>query len=164
MRAISKHDRRFLQLCFEVRENSHDPDRKVGAVIADRADHVLAVGTNAPPLALKLTVADSHEAMRQDRAWKYFMLEHAERNAIFTAYAQGKVLLGATMYTTLFPCADCARAIVAAGLSRLVVLGIAKDPIRDEKWLEHYGHADRILAMAGVTVDLIMPAEIVAGD
>jgi dCMP deaminase len=164
MSAISEHDRRFLQLCFEVREKSHDPDRKVGAVIADDADQVLSVGTNAPPSALKLTLADSYEAVRKDRAWKYFMLEHAERNAIFAAYAEGKLLVGSTMYTTLFPCADCARAIVAAGLSRLVVLGLAKDPIRDEKWLEHYRHADRMLAMAGVDVDIVDPAEIMAVD
>jgi dCMP deaminase len=162
--AISKQDRSFLRLCFEVRENSHDPDRSVGAVIVDGADDVLGVGTNAPPSALKLTLAESHEAVRQDRAWKYFTLEHAERNAIFTAYAQGKLLAGATMYTTLFPCADCARAIVAAGLSRLVVFGLAKDPIRDEKWLEHYRHADRMLAMAGVIVDVVDPAEIISGD
>jgi dCMP deaminase len=162
--AISKRDARFLQMCFEVRENSHDPDRKVGAVVVGSADQVVAVGTNAPPTALQLTLTESHDAVRQDLTWKYFMLEHAERNAIFTAYAQGKLLKGATMYSTLFPCADCARAIVAAGLSRLVVLGLAKDPIRDEKWLEHYHYADRMLTMAGIAVDVIDPAEIRAGD
>lgn len=162
--AISKQDRHYLQLCFEVRENSHDPERKVGAVITDDADNVVATGTNAPPLSLNLTLAESHEAVRQDRTWKYFVLEHAERNAIFSAYAQGKVLAGATMYSTLFPCADCARAIVAARLSRLVVLGLEKDPIRDEKWLDHYRHAERILALAGVAVDVVDPAELTAAD
>jgi dCMP deaminase len=162
--AISIQDRRFLLLCHEVRENSYDPDRKVGAIIANNADQVLATGTNAPPSALKLTIAKSHESIREDRSWKYFMLEHAERNAIFAAYAQGKSMVGATMYSTLFPCADCARAIVASGFSRLVVLGMARDPVRDEKWLEHYRHADRMLAMAGVAVDVVDPAEITAGD
>jgi dCMP deaminase len=88
------------------------------------------------------------------------MLEHAERNAIFAAYAEGKSMVGATIYSTLFPCADCARAIVAAGLSRLVVLGMTKDPVRDEKWLEHYRHAERIFARAGVAVDVIAPQDV----
>jgi dCMP deaminase len=162
--AISIQDRRFLLLCHEVRENSYDPDRKVGAVIAGNADQILATGTNAPPSALKLTIAESHKSIREDRSWKYFMLEHAERNAIFAAYAQGKSMVGATIYSTLFPCADCARAIVAAGLSRLVVLGVARDAARDEKWLEHYRYADRMLEMAGIAVDVIDPAETMAED
>jgi dCMP deaminase len=151
--AISTQNRRFLLLCEEVRQGSHDPDRKVGVVVADASGQILAAGTNAPPASLGLTVAESHQAIAQDPDWKYFMLEHAERNAIFAALVQGKSLTGATMYGTLFPCADCARAIVASGLSRLVVFGLGSDPHRDKKWLEHYRHAERILALAGVTVE-----------
>ena len=153
--AISSRDHRFLMQCLEVRENSHDPDRKVGVIVTDGADQVIALGTNAPPMSLKLTIEESHDAIRQDPAWKYFMLEHAERNAIFAAFAKGKSLVGATMYSTLFPCADCARAIVAAGVARLVVPGLTRDPVRDRKWLDHYRHAERILGMAGVAVDII---------
>jgi dCMP deaminase len=162
--AISIDDRRFLLLCEEVREHSHDPDRKVGAVIIDGAGQKLAVGANAPPPPLGLTAAGSHEAIAHDPNWKYFMLEHAERNAIFAAYNQGKSLVGATMYGTLFPCADCARAIVAAGLSRVVVLGLDKNPARDAKWLEHYRYAECILTMAGIAVEIVDPKEIAAAD
>jgi dCMP deaminase len=155
--AISESDRRFLLLCRKVREGSHDPDRKVGTVIADEAGQQLAVGTNAPPRSLGLTASESLEAMRHNPAWKYFLLEHAERNAIYAAYAEGKSLAGATMYGTLFPCADCARAIVAAGLSRLVIFGLGENPDRDEKWLEHYRYAKEILARAGLTVEIVDP-------
>ena len=161
---ISTRDRHFLLLCNEVREGSHDPHRKVGVVIADGAGQQIAVGTNAPPISLGFTAAESHEAIRQDPAWKYFMLEHAERNALFAAYAKGTSLAGATMYGTLFPCADCARAIVAAGLTRLVVLGLTRDPVRDEKWLEHYGYAERILALAGVAVEIVDPKDIASAS
>lgn len=162
--AISIRDRRFLLLCNEAREDSHDPGRKVGAVIVDGSGQQLAIGSNAPPPALGLTVAESREAIAHDPTWKYFMLEHAERNAIFAAYNQGKSLVGATMFGTLFPCADCARAIVAAGISRLVVLGLGKDPVRDEKWLEHYRYAERILAMAAIAVDIVDPREVTSAD
>jgi dCMP deaminase len=151
---ISARDNDLLLLCEQVRENSHDPERKVGAVIVDTAGQVIAVGTNAPPLSLNLTIAQSHEAIRRDPTWKYFMLEHAERNAIFAACRKGELLAGATMYSTLFPCADCARGIVAAALSRLVVQN-TRDPERDEKWLDHYKYARRLLAMAGVTVEVV---------
>jgi dCMP deaminase len=162
--AISIDDRRFLLMCNEAREDSHDPDRKVGTIIVDSAGQKLAVGANAPPPPLGLTAAESHEAIAHDPTWKYFMLEHAERNAIFAALNQGKSLVGATMYGTLFPCADCARAIVAVGLSRLVVLGLDKDPMRDVKWLEHYRYAERVLAMAGIVVEIVDPNEITAAD
>lgn len=162
--AISRQDCRFLNLCKKVREDSHDPDRKVGVLIADQAGHILAIGTNAPPVSLGLTAAQSAKSIQTDPSWKYFMLEHAERNAIFAAYAQGRSLAGATMYGTLFPCADCARAISATGILRLVVLGGGRDPVRDTKWLEHYRFAERVLALAGVTVDIVDPTEIITTD
>ncbi|MGJ4940948.1 deoxycytidylate deaminase [Bradyrhizobium sp. HKCCYLS1011] len=162
--ATSRRDLRLLQLCDEVRQSSHDPDRKVGAVVANAAGEVLAVGTNAPPAALGLTVAQSHAAIRQDPNWKYFLLEHAERNAIFEALNRGRALSGATMYGTLFPCADCARAIVASGLTRLVVLGPGLDTIRDQKWLDHYRHAQRIFELAGLTVEVVNPDELKSQD
>jgi dCMP deaminase len=161
--AISRQDRRLLLLCEEVRQDSHDPDRKVGVVIAN-GEQILAVGTNAPPTSLGLTPAESHEAIRQDASWKYFMLEHAERNAIFAAHVRGQSLIGTTMYGTLFPCADCARAIVASGVARLVVFALDFDPVRDEKWLDHYRRAESIFALAGVAVDVVNPEDVAAGD
>lgn len=152
--AISERDRQFLLLCNEVRKGSHDPDRQVGAVIVDRSGHQIAAGTNAPPHVLRLTLDQSRESIRNNSDWKYFVLEHAERNAIFSAYAESKPLEGGTMYTTLFPCADCARAIVAAKLARLVVLGITYDSERDAKWINHYRHAEQILALAGIMVEI----------
>jgi dCMP deaminase len=162
--AISREDRQFLLLCDEVRQDSHDPDRKVGAIIVDLDGQLIARGTNAPPSALNLTIADSQTAIRQDRRWKYFVLEHAERNAIFDALLRGNSLKGTTMYSTLFPCADCARAIVASGVSRLVVLGVGLDPDRDQKWLDHYRHAERIFELAGVMVETINPDELTEAD
>lgn len=82
------------------------------------------------------------------------MLEHAERNAINAARDQHLKLAGSTMYGSLFPCADCARAIVAAGISRLVVPSLSSDPARDSKWLDHYRYAYEIFDLAGIRVDV----------
>jgi dCMP deaminase len=156
--AISELDRRILDRCEEVKEASHDPHRKVGVVIADGEGTELATGTNAPPAKLGLALSDTHTEISRDPNWKYFLLEHAERNAINSARDQGISIQGATMYGTLFPCADCARAIVSAGISRLVVPGPGGNPQRDEKWLQHYQYAHKIFDLAGVVVD-IAPAE-----
>jgi dCMP deaminase len=155
--ALSNVDRQFLLRCEEVKEESHDPHRKVGVLIVDDQDQVISVGTNAPPHQLGLSRYDSHAAIAVDPEWKYFMLEHAERNAINAARNDGKSAVGATMYGTLFPCADCARAIVAAGISRLVVSGPGGNPDRDRKWIDHYRYAHRILELARVQVDIASP-------
>lgn len=152
MTSINK-DYANLFLCEEVLEGSHDPNRRVGVVIVNTKNVVLSTGTNAPPTRMGLKREDSHRMFALDPQSKYFLLEHAERNAIHSAYHKGKSLSGATIYSTLFPCADCARAIVAAGIERLVVPAKEIDPIRDEKWLDHYRHARKIFELAGVEID-----------
>lgn len=139
---------------------SYDPHRKVGAVVVDTSGSVIAEGANAPPTVFGLSREETEAAISQYPSWKYFMLEHAERNAIYAARDGGVSLVGATMYGTLFPCADCARAIVAAGIGRLVVSTADNDPRRDEKWRDHYNYARQIFDMAGVAVDLADPLDL----
>ncbi|NMG39769.1 hypothetical protein GRZ55_10995 [Chelativorans sp. ZYF759] len=153
--AISHNDLRLLRQSQAAQEGSHDPHRKVGAVIADANGRILGVGANAPPKRLSLTLLQSHAAVEGDPHWKYHVLEHAERNAIFSALQNGSQLLGATMYGTLFPCADCARAIVAVGIARVVVPSPGGDAVRDQKWLDHYRYARSIFELAGVTVEMV---------
>lgn len=52
--------------------------------------------------------------------------EHAERNALLQV--PRNMTLGAEMYSALFPCSDCAKQIVGAGISRLVYLNHYKEP------------------------------------
>ena len=51
---------------------------------------------------------------------KVKFIEHAERNAIYNACKFGISLKGTTAYLPWFPCADCARALVAVGVVRMV--------------------------------------------
>jgi len=155
---ITLVDRRMIAQTEEVRKSSHDPHRQVGVVIANGAS-IISTGANEPPHSLALTPAVSRRLIAEDPDWKYFVLEHAERNAIFSAWRSGAQVAGSTMYGTLFPCADCARAIAAAGIRRLVVPKPGGDSLRDRKWAEHYQYAGRILNLARVTVDFFDPAE-----
>jgi dCMP deaminase len=153
--ATSATDISFLLLCEEIKEASHDPHRQVGAVIVGEDGTIIATGSNSPPEALGLTRSESHAAIEHDPKWKYFMLEHAERNAINAARDQGLSLAGATAYGTLFPCADCARALVAAGVRRLVVSTADQNRQRDEKWSDHYSYSHAILTRGNIQVELI---------
>ena len=161
---LSPDDQKFLRQCKAASRESHDPHRQVGVVIVSQSGHLLATGTNKPPLAMNLRLQDSHKAITEDPAWKYFMLEHAERNAIVNARQLGHVLDHSTMYGTLFPCADCARAIVAAGIARLVVPSPKNNSPRDVKWQAHYSYAVQIFKLAGVQIVYANPDEVGASD
>ena len=49
---------------------------------------------------------------------KYLYTTHSELNAILNY--RGGCLEGATLYVTLFPCNECAKAIIQAGIKKLV--------------------------------------------
>ena len=146
------------QILKDTAALSHDPHRPVGVVIADRTGSIISTGSNRPPERFAFEQADTLEAIRHDPSWKYYMMEHAERNAILEALKRGSSLKGAVMYGTLFPCSDCARAIVAAGIERLVVPKPGIHPERDERWRSHYEYARKIFDLGGVQVDFYDPA------
>ena len=53
---------------------------------------------------------------RHEGDGRFVWMEHAERSAIFDAARRGLATEGAALATTFFPCIDCARAIVMAGV------------------------------------------------
>lgn len=134
----------------ELLGKSHDPHRPVGVVIADNSGHILSEATNMPPQRFHFAPSDTHNAIDNDPTWKYFMMEHAERNAIIEALKRGNSLEGATLYGTLFPCADCARAIVAAGIEEVVVPKPGLHPDRDERWRSHYEYATKVFELGNI--------------
>ena len=94
---------------------SKDRSRHAGAVIVDDRNVLVSIGWNGFPRGINDDVDTRHE-----RPAKYKWTEHAERNAIFNAAANGHHTRGCTMYLQWYPCADCARAIIQAGIIKLV--------------------------------------------
>ncbi|WP_093324170.1 deaminase [Shimia haliotis] len=101
----------------EVSTKSDDPDRQVGAVIYAPDGRVVSASANklVTPRNEKYSVRTS----RVDNQ-KYYWIEHAERGAIFSALKNGIDLSECLMAVSLFPCADCARAIIQAGIPTLL--------------------------------------------
>ncbi len=110
--------RRFMGLCDHISSWSEDRDIHVGCVIVSPdAQVVRAMGYNGLPRGV--SAADDS---RFDRASgeKFFWFEHAERNAIYNAARSGTTLEGCTAYVNRFPCADCGRALIQAGIAQLI--------------------------------------------
>jgi dCMP deaminase len=105
-------NKRFMDLAEHVAEWSKDPSTKVGAVIVNEKRQVLSMGYNGFPRS----VYDCKERYN-DRSTKLKFVAHAERNALDNTYTDVE---GATLYSTLYPCSDCAKGIIQRGIKRVV--------------------------------------------
>jgi dCMP deaminase len=92
---------------------SDDPSTKNGAIIY-RDNKVVGYGVNRFTRGVDVTPE------RLQRPAKYAFMEHAERNAIYSTWENGYSPVGAIMVCPWFSCADCARAIVAAGIVKII--------------------------------------------
>lgn len=111
--AIPTWDEYFLAIAEVVRTKSRDRETKIGAVIVDEDNQIVATGYNGFPRGVE------YSDERLQRPAKYDFFEHAERNAIFAAARRGIPLKGCRLYLAgkHFSCLDCARAIIQTGIS-----------------------------------------------
>ena len=139
-------DDTFIDLMHVIAKRSDDPRTKVGCVIADDTKTLVAVGYNGAPRGIDNKLV-SHADPPEE---KYEYVEHADRNAIYNACRKGLSVLGCTMYLPWCPCAACARAIIQAGISEIV---IERDTVQ-ERWWASCNHAMKMLRQAGLSVRL----------
>lgn len=105
----------YLRHAYKVAaEFGTDPSTQNGALLVDRYGAILVAAANRFPAGVRET------AERWERPLKYAFVEHAERNAIFSAAREGVRTEGLTMYCPWFACADCGRAIIQAGVTEVV--------------------------------------------
>lgn len=125
---------------------SHDPSRKVGSVIVDIDRRIVSTGYNGFPAG----VIDS-EVRYNNRELKYRLVKHAEDNAI--AFSHKSDLRDCTLYSTLYPCAQCAGSMIRAGIRRVVV---QKSPDFDNDRLsEDFRLTREIFEECGVVVTMM---------
>ncbi len=101
------------QLVIDMEQCSTDPDTQVGCVITDTYGNILSTGANAHTANVDPSPENSA------RPEKYDWIEHAERNAIYSAARRGVPLMGTKMSLPGFPCVECARAIAQSGIALL---------------------------------------------
>lgn len=104
---------KYLPIALTVASLSKDPSTQAGCCILGEGSEVLSVGYNGAPRG---STAD--EDLRfADRRTKYLWASHAELNAITNAARIGVCLKGSSLVTTHFPCSECAKAIIQAGIT-----------------------------------------------
>lgn len=121
---------------------SKDPCTKVGACIVSRDTRIKSCGYNGFPQAIKNN--DQALPWKKDGDWldtKYPYVVHAELNAILNTK---QPLNDCILYVTLFPCNECVKAIIQAGITEVVYLNDSK---HDKKEMIA---ARRMLDLAGI--------------
>lgn len=147
MERTQEWDQRWLDLATSIGLWSKDRVHKVGCVIVGEANQILSTGYNGFPRG----VDDDIDA-RHERPAKYDFTEHAERNAIFNATRFGAVLLGSDVYSSLFPCIACSRAIIQIGAKTV----ITHTPNMDHpRWGREFEFSIEMLAEVGIGIRMV---------
>ncbi len=138
-------DEFYLDMADVIAARSKDRSAKIGAVIV-KENAVISMGYNGFPRGTNDAVESRHE-----RPAKYLYTEHGERNAVYNAARHGISTVGGTMYTQGVPCADCSRAVIQAGITRLVARWQANEKVFPG-WIETCRVGREMLEEAGVEV------------
>lgn len=120
-------DEHFMDMAILVAQRSKDPSTKVGCVVVSEDKIVVATGYNGLPRG----VEDRSE--RMERPAKYLWTSHAEENAVAQSARVGAKLKGGTAFVTHHPCSRCARSLIQAGITR-VVIGDGTTSMPDEEF------------------------------
>jgi dCMP deaminase len=110
-------DEYFMAVAVLAGMRSKDPNTQVGACIVSENNRILSMGYNGFPNGVS---DDEFPWCREGEPLnnKYFYSTHSELNAILNY--RGGSLEGAKLYVTLFPCNECAKAIIQAGIRTVV--------------------------------------------
>ena len=110
-------DEYFMGIAMLAARRSKDPNTQVGACIVSQDNIIISTGYNGMP---KGCSDDEYPWEREGEDTKYPYVVHAELNAILNA--SGRSLKGSRLFVALFPCNECAKAIIQSGISEVVYL------------------------------------------
>jgi deoxycytidylate deaminase len=100
----------YMRLAETSALRSKDPNTKVGCFIANKDNKPVSAGYNGFPAGMEESYLDWSSPN------KYNFVVHAEANAIINATQS---LKGCTLFSTLYPCRECAKLIAAAQISKV---------------------------------------------
>ena len=103
-------DEYFMGIALLSAQRSKDSHTQVGACIVNHENKILSLGYNMP------WERNGENPVNT----KYMYVCHAELNAILNRSSGS--LEGAKLYVTLFPCNECAKAIIQSGIKEVVYM------------------------------------------
>jgi dCMP deaminase len=145
----SNWDLRWMALAQFIATWSKDRGRKVGAVIVGPDNEIRSTGYNGIPRGVNDDVEERHEASNGE---KYLWVSHAERNAIYNAAMLGVSTKNCTLYIPWYPCIECAKAIVQAGISTIVCF---EPDLADSNWGQGFERSLIVLGEGNVVTRII---------
>ena len=140
----------FMGVSLLAAERSKDPSTQVGACIVSEDNRILSTGYNGFPQGCS---DDDFPWNRNAEIGetKYNFVVHAELNAILNA--GGKSLHGSRIFVSLFPCHECAKAIIQSGVKEVVYLSDKYNGTESDN------ASKRMLTAAGVKFTKIKPTK-----
>jgi len=144
-------DRYFLDLAKVVRGRSNCLRQSVGAVLV-QGKHIIATGYNGTPAGIKNCFDGGCErclhrhknVLKKNERKDLCICIHAEQNAILQSAFHGARSKGAVLYSTIAPCAQCAKTLINAGISKVIF----EENHSDDEGL-------KLLKKAGITVQQV---------
>lgn len=111
-------DEYFMGIAILSAQRSKDNSTQVGACIVNKEKKIVAVGYNGMPTGCNDDDMPWERSADSPLDTKYPFVCHAELNAILNSNIGN--LSGCTLYVTLFPCNECAKAIIQSGIKKVV--------------------------------------------
>ena len=139
-------DEYFMGIAMLAAKRSKDPSTQVGACIVSADNIIISTGYNGMP---KGCSDDEFPWGREGAETKYPFVVHAELNAILNANCRD--LRGSRLYVALFPCNECAKAIIQSGVKEVLYLS---DKYANTPSVQA---SKRMLTAAGVTFRQLKP-------
>ncbi|XOF35431.1 MAG: deoxycytidylate deaminase [Candidatus Electrothrix sp. YB6] len=112
-------DEYFMAVALLSGQRSKDPNTQVGACVADAANKIVGVGYNGFPWGC----SDDELPWQREGEYldtKYPYVCHAELNAVLNTTSRN--LTGCRIYVALFPCNECTKVIIQAGIREIIYL------------------------------------------
>lgn len=148
-------DEYFMGIALLSAERSKDPGTQVGSCIVNQDNKIMSMGYNGMPIGCS---DDCYPWARDGEPLetKYMYVCHAELNAILNF--SGGSLKGCRIYTTLFPCNECSKAIIQKGIKEVIYMldkyADTEAVIASKKMFDSAGVAYRQYEPSNRTVEL----------
>jgi dCMP deaminase len=150
-----------MAVAFLSSQRSKDPNKQVGACIVDQNNVICGIGYNGFPRGCpdsKLPWAKlSKTGSKLDTKYPYVC--HAEMNAILNK--NGASVVGSKVYVTMFPCNECAKLMIQAGIAEIIFHEDKAQPRAETpgntnsgafRLADQYAASKQLLALAGVKI------------
>ncbi|XP_029916664.1 deoxycytidylate deaminase-like [Myripristis murdjan] len=141
----------FMGVALLAAQRSRDPSTQVGACIVNEEKKIVGVGYNGMPNGCGDDTLPWRRSGDSPVETKYFYVCHAELNAIMNKNSAD--LKGCTIYVTLFPCNECSKLLIQAGIKNVIYLS---DKYHDD---EKTVASRRMLDLAGIPYQQLKPKE-----